>query len=98
MHRSPPGFSSWKSHAVRNFITETLSKLKLPAVICIDCHHCEFNMDQAKPSKEKVREYMERRKIERRDSSLRPIHEIEQIRRELGWDLVERRKEDRREK
>ena len=51
-------------------------------------------MDVNKPSKEKVREYMERRKIERRDTNRSPIHDIEQIRRELGWD---RRKEDRRE-
>jgi hypothetical protein len=55
-------------------------------------------MDTNKPSKEKVREYMERRKIERRDAERKPIHDIEQIRRELGWDLVDRRKEDRREK
>lgn len=55
-------------------------------------------MDVTKPSKEKVREYMERRKIERRDVKRKPIHDIEQIRRELGWDLVERRKEDRRDK
>ena len=53
-------------------------------------------MDHAKPTKEKVREYMERRKIERRDDSRKPIHDIEQIRRELGWDLIERRKQDRR--
>lgn len=59
---------------------------------------CEPNMDVTKPSKEKVREYMERRKIERRDNNRQPIHDIEQIRRELGWDLVDRRKEDRREK
>jgi hypothetical protein len=59
---------------------------------------CEPNMDVNKPSKEKVREYMERRKIERRDTNRQPIHDIEQIRRELGWDLVDRRKEDRREK
>jgi hypothetical protein len=98
MHRLAPDFLSLKSLALRNFATEKLSKQKLLAVICIICQHCEFNMDQPKPSKEKVREYMERRKIERRDQTLRPIHEIEQIRRELGWDLVERRKEDRREK
>jgi len=55
-------------------------------------------MDVNKPSKEKVREYMERRKVERRDTNRKPIHDIEQIRRELGWDLVERRQEDRREK
>jgi hypothetical protein len=54
-------------------------------------------MDTNKPSKEKVREYMERRKNERRDANRSPIHDIEQIRRELGWDLVERRKEERRE-
>ncbi|MGZ3237125.1 MAG: hypothetical protein ACXWIN_11825 [Burkholderiaceae bacterium] len=54
-------------------------------------------MDVNKPSKEKVREYMERRKVERREDNRKPIHDIEQIRRELGWDLVDRRKEDRRE-
>jgi hypothetical protein len=62
------------------------------------CQQREPNMDVNKPSKEKVREYMERRKVERRDTDRKPIHDIEQIRRELGWDLVERRKEDRREK
>lgn len=55
-------------------------------------------MELNKPSKEKVREYMERRKIERRDVNRKPIHDIAEIRRELGWDLVERRKEERREK
>jgi hypothetical protein len=55
-------------------------------------------MDVTKPSKEKVREYMERRKIERRDVNRKPIHDIEQIRKELGWDLVDRRKQNRRGK
>ena len=59
---------------------------------------CEPNMDVNKPSKEKVREYMERRRIERRDVNRKPIHDIAEIRRELGWDLIERRKEERRDK
>ena len=50
-------------------------------------------MDQPKPTKEKVREYMQRRQAERRQ----PPHGQEQIRRELGWDLGERRVQDRRE-
>jgi len=53
-------------------------------------------MEVLHPSKEKVREYMERRQVERRNSVRSPIHDIEQIRKELGWDLVERRKDDRR--
>lgn len=49
-------------------------------------------MDQPKPTKEKVREYMERRHAERR----RPPHNQDQIRRELGWELGDRRAGDRR--
>jgi hypothetical protein len=46
------------------------------------------------PTKQQVREYMERRRIERRAPP-----DIEQIRRQLGWELsgVERRKRDRRQ-
>ena len=51
-----------------------------------------------KPTKEKVREYMERRRLERRDVNRQPLHDIEEIRRELGWDLIERRKQERRDK
>ena len=50
-------------------------------------------MDDAKgPTKEKVREYMQRRQTERRQ----PPQGQDQIRRELGWDLKERRVRERR--
>ncbi|HYD58860.1 MAG TPA: hypothetical protein VEC35_00800 [Noviherbaspirillum sp.] len=56
-------------------------------------------MEQPKQAKEKVREYMERRQSERRQNARSPLHDPEEIRREIGWDLVERRKQqDRREK
>ncbi|WP_168798707.1 MULTISPECIES: hypothetical protein [Oxalobacteraceae] len=55
-------------------------------------------MEQPKQAKEKVREYLERRQIERRQNSRSPLHDPEQIRREIGWDLVERRQTDRRNK
>ena len=55
-------------------------------------------MEQPKQAKEKVREYMERRQIERRQNARSPLHEPDQIRHEIGWDLVERRQEDRRGK
>jgi hypothetical protein len=57
---------------------------------------CEMTMETSRPTKEKVREYMERRRTERRDSARSPIHDIDQIRKELGWDLNDRRKDDRR--
>lgn len=52
--------------------------------------------NQPKQAKEKVREYMERRQAERRQDARMPLHEPEEIRREIGWDLVERRQTDRR--
>lgn len=55
-------------------------------------------MEQPKQAKEKVREYMERRQLERRQNARSPLHDPEQIRKEIGWDLVERRQGDRREK
>lgn len=53
-------------------------------------------MDDPEATKEKAREYMDRRKIERREVDRKPLHEIEQIRRELGWDPVGRRIGERR--
>jgi hypothetical protein len=53
-------------------------------------------MEQPKQCKEKVREYMERRQAERRQSSRAPLHDPEQIRHEIGWDMVERRRQGRR--
>ena len=53
-------------------------------------------MEQPKQAKEKVREYMERRQVERRQSSRAPLHGPEQIRQEIGWDMVERRQQGRR--
>lgn len=55
-------------------------------------------MNQPKQAKEKVREYMERRQVERRQNVRAPLHDPEQIRKEIGWDLVERRQRDRRDK
>lgn len=55
-------------------------------------------MDQSKQAKERVREYMERRQVERRQNARSPLHDPEQIRQEIGWDLVDRRKKDRRDK
>jgi hypothetical protein len=53
-------------------------------------------MDQPKQAKEKAREYLERRQVERRQNLRAPLHEPEQIRKEIGWDLVERRQGERR--
>lgn len=53
-------------------------------------------MDQPKQAKEKVREYMERRQAERRQNARMPLHAPEEIRKEIGWDMVERRQNDRR--
>jgi hypothetical protein len=55
-------------------------------------------MDLPKQAKEKVREYMERRQVERRQNARSPLPEPEQIRQEIGWDLVDRRQRDRRDK
>jgi hypothetical protein len=54
-------------------------------------------MDQTSSTKEKVREYLKRRQAERRQGNLTPPHDPQQIRQEVGWDLVERRKQDRRQ-
>ena len=48
-------------------------------------------MEQPKQAKEKVREY-----LERRQNARMPLHDPEQIRKEIGWDLVERRQHERR--
>lgn len=53
-------------------------------------------MNQPKHAKERVREYMERRQAERRQNARTPLHEPEEIRKEIGWDMVERRQTDRR--
>lgn len=58
--------------------------------------NCIQEMDQPKQGKEKAREYLERRQVERRQSARSPLHDPDQIRRELGWDLVDRRRQDRR--
>ena len=58
-----------------------------------------YTMEQPKQAKEKVREYMERRQVERRQNARSPLHDPEQIRQEIGWDMVERRRQpDRRGK
>ena len=58
-------------------------------------------MEPPKQAKEKVREYMERRQVERRQNARSPLHDPDQIRREIGWDMVEvdrRQCQDRRDK
>jgi hypothetical protein len=55
-------------------------------------------MDQPKQAKEKVRGYIERRQIERRQNARSPLHDAQQIRQEVGWDQVERRQQQRRER
>lgn len=55
-------------------------------------------MEQEKQAKERAREYLERRQAERRKDARAPLHDAEQIRREIGWDQVERRRTDRRTK
>jgi hypothetical protein len=53
-------------------------------------------MNKPDQIKEKVREYMERRQIERRQNERAPLHDPAQIRHEIGWNLPERRRQDRR--
>lgn len=53
-------------------------------------------MEQEKQAKERVREYLERRQAERRKDARSPLHDADEIRREIGWDQVERRQNDRR--
>lgn len=55
-------------------------------------------MEQEKGAKEKAREYLERRQTERRKDARAPLHDAEQIRREMGWDQVERRAGERRQR
>jgi hypothetical protein len=55
-------------------------------------------MSSQDEAKERVREYMERRQHERRQNSRSPLHEMEQIRREIGWDQQDQRKEERRKR
>ena len=56
-------------------------------------------MEQPKQAKERVREYMERRQVERRKDARSPLHDPEEIRREVGWDMADRRQhQDRRGK
>lgn len=55
-------------------------------------------MSSQDEAKERVREYMERRQNERRQNSRSPLHEMEQIRREIGWDQQDQRKGERRKR
>lgn len=55
-------------------------------------------MNQSESKKEKIRKYIERRQAERRNGQRSQIEDIEQIRRELGWNLVDHRQRDRRKK
>ncbi|HEY8608614.1 MAG TPA: hypothetical protein VIM12_15985 [Noviherbaspirillum sp.] len=55
-------------------------------------------MEQEKEPKERAREYLERRQAERRKDARAPLHEAEQIRKEIGWDQVERRQVQRRQR
>ncbi|GIZ51763.1 hypothetical protein NCCP691_17770 [Noviherbaspirillum aridicola] len=54
------------------------------------------HMEHEKQAKEKVREYLERRQAERRKDARAPLHDAEQIRKEIGWGETERRQTDRR--
>jgi hypothetical protein len=54
-------------------------------------------MDETNSTKEKVREYLKRRQAERRQGNFTPPHDPQQIRQEVGWDMVERRRQDRRQ-
>lgn len=47
-------------------------------------------MEQRRPSKELVREYMQQRQSEHR-----PPPDIKEIRRQLGWDLLEAQRQQR---
>jgi hypothetical protein len=53
-------------------------------------------MDQPKQAKENVRKYMERRQAERRQNARTPPHDQDRIRKEIGWDLTEHRRSERR--
>lgn len=53
-------------------------------------------MERSKATKEKVREYMERRQTERRQGNRNPPHDPIQIRKEVGWDGQDRRTGNRR--
>lgn len=66
----------------------------------ISCSGDQFmpTINQPKDGKEKVREYMERRNAERRVNVRTPLHGPEEIRKEIGWDQVERRKNERRDR
>jgi hypothetical protein len=44
-----------------------------------------------KPTKEQVREYMERRQAQHQ-----PLPTREEIRRQLGWELIEKERDERR--
>jgi hypothetical protein len=53
-------------------------------------------VEPSRATKEKVREYMERRQVERRQGNLKPPHDPEQVRKEVGWDGRDRREGERR--
>ena len=53
-----------------------------------------FNMvNTSKPTKEQVREYMERRQAQHQ-----PPPSCQEIRRQLGWDLIEAEREERKKR
>ena len=53
-------------------------------------------MEHSKATKEKVREYMERRQAERRQGNRHPPHDPAEVRKEVGWDGHDRRAGERR--
>lgn len=77
--------STRKSPCVHNLLTPSSISVTSPTL-----------MEQPKQTKEKVREYLERRQVERRQNTRAPLHGPEQIRQEIGWDMVERRQGNRR--
>jgi hypothetical protein len=58
---------------------------------CLVLHRWRWEMvNTSKPSKEQVREYMERRQAQHQ-----PPPSCQEIRRQLGWELVEAEREER---
>ncbi len=50
-------------------------------------------VNTSKPTKEQVREYMERRQAQHQ-----PPPSCQEIRRQLGWDLIEAEREERKKR
>lgn len=67
------------------------SMASLDRLACLVLHRWRWQMvNTSKPSKEQVREYMERRQAQHQ-----PPPSCQEIRRQLGWELVEAEREER---